>query len=182
MDEEIVAMLEAADRGELDIFVEGAMWADVYVGNVAFVLSNGWKVIVFNDCDEWDCVDHVVSPGGVIVPAAALPDGEEPAFYAWYPEHTERWTSALNPLTPLGIKLKCDVHGDVEWVGDVYCGSCKAVYVASGKRDGKIMYPAAPAKGMCERKCGKRLFGGTAASARPMCRGCAKTVAAREKA
>ena len=33
-----------------------------YNGNVAYVLSNGWRVRVFNDCGGWDYIDSVIAP------------------------------------------------------------------------------------------------------------------------
>lgn len=38
-------------------------WVDVYAGNV-FYLVNGWEVVVFNDCDDWDYIDSVIHPDG----------------------------------------------------------------------------------------------------------------------
>jgi hypothetical protein len=70
-------------------------------------------------------------------------------------------------------------------MGDVYCRSCKEVYVCAGVTidDGgrqQRVYPTAPPKGMCTAKCGKRLFGGSDFSMRPMCSECAKAVVARK--
>ncbi|KKW12771.1 MAG: hypothetical protein UY48_C0009G0004 [Candidatus Gottesmanbacteria bacterium GW2011_GWB1_49_7] len=31
----------------------------VFAGNVEYKASNGWRVIIFNDCNEWDYVDSV---------------------------------------------------------------------------------------------------------------------------
>lgn len=76
IDAELIAILEAADRGELTIeygtWVDGVwaargatgVWERVYAGNVMFVLGNGWKVIVFNDCDEWDYIEDMLAPDG----------------------------------------------------------------------------------------------------------------------
>ncbi len=39
---------------------------DFFSGDLEFRLSNGWKVFVFVDCGDWDCVDHFVAPDGSV--------------------------------------------------------------------------------------------------------------------
>lgn len=88
---------------------------------------------------------------------------------------------------PLRVPLNCPNHGVQEWQGDVYCSSCNAFYqceieieTARTERHGakKYTYPDAPEKGMCT--CGKRLFGGTDFTARPMCHECCIAVLRRK--
>lgn len=38
--------------------------AEVYAGDVTYKCSNGWQLIIFNDCGGWDYVDHLVTPEG----------------------------------------------------------------------------------------------------------------------
>lgn len=33
--------------------------AEVYAANVHYHASNGWQLVIFNDCGEWDYIDHV---------------------------------------------------------------------------------------------------------------------------
>ena len=35
----------------------------IYAGNVLYHASNGWRVVLFNDCNEWDYVDSVQKGG-----------------------------------------------------------------------------------------------------------------------
>lgn len=35
---------------------------DIYAGDVEYAASNGWRVVVFNDCNEWDYLDSVTDP------------------------------------------------------------------------------------------------------------------------
>jgi hypothetical protein len=37
---------------------------EVYAGNVGYRTSNGWTIVVFNDCAEFDYVDSVIAPDG----------------------------------------------------------------------------------------------------------------------
>lgn len=34
----------------------------VYCGNMKYNASNGWTIVVFNDCCEWDYIDRLVIP------------------------------------------------------------------------------------------------------------------------
>lgn len=73
---EAKAAMDAVCRGE------ATAWArptpdEVFAGNVHFHLSNGWQVIVFNDCDEWDYIDQIIAPDGRTI------DIPEPVTDAW---------------------------------------------------------------------------------------------------
>jgi len=62
---EVVAVLEALNRGEVTIpEEERAAVAQQYNGDFDFHLSNGWTLTVFNDCDEWDYIARVSTPDG----------------------------------------------------------------------------------------------------------------------
>lgn len=37
---------------------------EVYAGNVHYTASNGWAVVVFNDCNDWDYLDEVIAEDG----------------------------------------------------------------------------------------------------------------------
>lgn len=64
-EDEVLAVLDAVDRGEVTTLeADRIAMADGYCGDFWFTLSNGWRVSVFNDCDEWDYVSHVVAPDG----------------------------------------------------------------------------------------------------------------------
>jgi len=45
---------------------------DVYAGNVGYVASNGWRIRIFNDCNEWDYIDHIETADGRSVDFDAL--------------------------------------------------------------------------------------------------------------
>lgn len=63
--EEILAVLDATNTGEVTTREEDrAKCLATYCGNVEFLLSNGWTVTVFNDCDSFDYVDSVRAPDG----------------------------------------------------------------------------------------------------------------------
>lgn len=43
----------------------GPDWNSVWAGDVFYKTASGWGFAVFNDCDEWDYIDHVISPSGI---------------------------------------------------------------------------------------------------------------------
>lgn len=114
-DDEIIDMLEAADRGELTIAYgwhpaikawseesratlvgkDPPTWASVYAGDVCFVLSNGWRVVVFNDCEEWDYVSDVIAPDGTseVIWERPVTGGSHVRYMIsdWAPKDIKRW-------------------------------------------------------------------------------------------
>ena len=59
---EVLSVLAAIERGEVTLSREGK---DLYAGDQTYVASNGWKLVVFNDCNSWDYLDSVVTPDGI---------------------------------------------------------------------------------------------------------------------
>lgn len=60
---ELLAFLEAVKSG--DIRLE-ALYSpqDVYAGNVKYSASNGWSLVIFNDCNDYDYIDSVRTEDG----------------------------------------------------------------------------------------------------------------------
>src|SRR5258706_13804551 len=84
-----------------------------------------------------------------------------------------------------GLTLNCPNDGENLWEGDVFCKGCNTIYLCTGVTEDehgkkKHVYPESPPKGVCS--CGKRLFGGTDFTARPVCHACAGRVTTRKAA
>ena len=85
---------------------------DVYAGDVTYHSSNGWVVVIFNDCNDWDYVDSVVAP-----------DGRVANFEDIYPIGDREGSKAVQEAEPTGEVW--DTYGipgylrhrDVEWPG-----------------------------------------------------------------
>jgi hypothetical protein len=62
-EDEIRRFLEQIERGEvlLTPIVEPQ---DVYAGVVEYGASNGWKLAVFNDCNDWDYLEWITAEDG----------------------------------------------------------------------------------------------------------------------
>lgn len=77
---EVMAFLEAIERGEITLTPERCP-QDAYCGNVLYRASNGWQLVVFNDCNEWDYVSEVILEDGTRIDPWVYPDGQ-PLFLA----------------------------------------------------------------------------------------------------
>lgn len=61
----------------------------VYAGQVEYTAANGWRLAVFNDCNEWDYVEWIETPDGRRVDyddlskSPDLADYRPPSDVAW---------------------------------------------------------------------------------------------------
>jgi hypothetical protein len=101
-EQEIVAMCEAVDTGELSVELEGGeTWEQAYgAGNLTFRFGNGIRLVVFNDAGEWDYIDSYIAVDGTKTEA----DFDVPLLLDWEPKHFARWGITtgymLKPLPP----------------------------------------------------------------------------------
>ena len=63
-EEELLEFLKAIEEGTIALQPEECIPQDIYAGNVPYTASNGWRITIFNDCNEWDYVDRVIAPDG----------------------------------------------------------------------------------------------------------------------
>jgi hypothetical protein len=59
-EEELLQFLKAIDEGTVSLQPEGYPQY-IYAGNVSYKATNGWRITIFNDCNEWDYVDNVTT-------------------------------------------------------------------------------------------------------------------------
>lgn len=55
---EVLQFLSEIEEGKI-ILTPTVEPQDVYAGNVEYLASNGWKIIVFNDCNQWDYIESI---------------------------------------------------------------------------------------------------------------------------
>lgn len=101
-EQEIVAMCEAVDAGELSVELEGGeTWAEAYARNMTFRFGNGIRLLVFNDCGEWDYIDSYIAADGT---RTEVDDwGDSLLLFDWEPKHFARWgiaTGYMNEPLP----------------------------------------------------------------------------------
>jgi len=60
---ELLQFLKAIEDGSVVLQADDDPQG-VYAGNVSYAASNGWRMTVFNDCNEWDYVDRVQTADG----------------------------------------------------------------------------------------------------------------------
>ena len=60
---EVADLLRQVGRGEVAVKLVDSCWTwkQVYAGNVEFAIA-GYRIVIFNDCDELDYVDSVITP------------------------------------------------------------------------------------------------------------------------
>ncbi len=104
---EVLGVLDAADRGELNLETVGRPWEEVYAGNVEYRVATpegDWCVVVFNDCDSWDYVDSVTAPDGrsweYLSEDVSRPMSMD--VVNWVPQSV-RWGYTYNPPTLVGL-------------------------------------------------------------------------------
>ena len=61
----MLAALRDVDDHRATAEPDGPTFQETFAGDVVWRLSNGWRVKVFNDCDEWDYVDSMAPPPGL---------------------------------------------------------------------------------------------------------------------
>lgn len=86
---ELIQFLKAVEDGSVSLTPEQEP-QDVYAGNVSYIASNGWRIVVYNDANEWDYIDSITTSDGRIFDYDAL---DEMAAVDTYEPSTEiAWT------------------------------------------------------------------------------------------
>jgi len=80
---------KAVEEGAISLRPE-ADPQDIYAGNVPYVASNGWHIRIFNDCNEWDYVDHVETADGRLLDFDDI-DDSMPIARQYVPEDDVAW-------------------------------------------------------------------------------------------
>jgi len=60
---ELSQFLKAVEDGSVSLTPEQEP-QDVYAGNVGYIASNGWRIVVYNDANEWDYIDSITTSDG----------------------------------------------------------------------------------------------------------------------
>jgi hypothetical protein len=60
---EVMQFLRTIEDGSVSLRAERDP-QEVYAGEVSYVASNGWRITVFNDANEWDYIDHIQAADG----------------------------------------------------------------------------------------------------------------------
>jgi hypothetical protein len=106
--------LRAIERGDVTLRPEVDP-QEVYAGTVAYQASNGWRIAVFNDANEWDYIEQIVAADGRSVDFAdsdELPVLEDYALRRGrvamlrYPRLRELSLSALSAKAPEWRRLR----------------------------------------------------------------------------
>ena len=121
--DEVAAFYAAITSGEI-VLVASRDPQVVYASNVEYRASNGWVIVVFNDANEFDYIDHITSPDGREIDLNQI----ERTPLDWVPDEETAW--ALFGI-PGHRKFRCRLCGAVLPVrpadGAFLCGSGRCV-------------------------------------------------------
>ena len=88
-EDELLQFLKAIEEGTIALRAEYDP-QDVYAGNVPYMASNGWRITIFNDCNEWDYVDEVITADGRSVDFDSI-DNYMPRAREYMPDSEAAW-------------------------------------------------------------------------------------------
>lgn len=74
--DEILYILRAVETGGITLYASKDP-QEVYAGVVHYEASNGWKIGIFNDCNEWDYIQYIEAPDGRRMDFDAIEDTPE---------------------------------------------------------------------------------------------------------
>lgn len=60
---EIWDFLQAIEDGDVTLSPEGDP-QDIYSAAIVYHGSNAWKIVIFNDCNQWDYIEEIVTADG----------------------------------------------------------------------------------------------------------------------
>jgi len=92
-DEQVEQLFKDIDEGRVTVKPTRETWKEAWAGDVEFTCSNGWRVVVFNDCDEWDYVDSVIAPDGDKATWGGDIWADPPKWSNWHPRDPAPWIS-----------------------------------------------------------------------------------------
>ena len=88
-EEELLEFLKAIEEETVSLQPE-SIPQDIYAGNVSYKASNGWRITIFNDCNEWDYVEKVVAADGRSLGFHEIDDGM-PIAREYMPDDEVAW-------------------------------------------------------------------------------------------
>ena len=98
---ELLRFLDAVARGEITLTPDYDPQR-VYAGNVRYTASNGWRMVIFNDANEWDYIDAVETPDGRSLDYHAIDD--MPTAGRYEPDNHVSW---LRYGIPGYLRFRC---------------------------------------------------------------------------
>jgi hypothetical protein len=63
---EVSQFLKAVEDGSVSLTSEQEP-RTFMPGNVRYIASNGWRIVVYNDANEWDYIDSIVTSDGRMI-------------------------------------------------------------------------------------------------------------------
>ncbi len=117
---EALEFLRAVESGAVTLEPESEPQM-IYAGNVEYEASNGWTIVVFNDCNEWDYIDTIEAADGRR--AEGWADGGLPELDAYQPPAGVAWERYRIPGYLSYRCMTCGVHINNGFEGET--GRCE---------------------------------------------------------
>ena len=89
-EEELLEFLKAIEEGTVHLQPEECIPQDIYAGDVPYTASNGWRITIFNDCNEWDYVEGVITADGRSLDFDSI-DAHMPTAREYTPDDQIAW-------------------------------------------------------------------------------------------
>jgi hypothetical protein len=99
----------------------------VYAGSVEYETSDGWRLILLNDCNRWDHLERVIAPDGREIGWDAMQ--EMPRVRDYRPTSEIAWKSYGLPGHCRFRCTRCSVGIEYQQDGRFYCRACRAKYL-----------------------------------------------------
>ena len=125
-EQELAAFLKAIEDGSVFLRPEHQP-QDVYAGNVGYVASNGWRIVVYNDANEWDYIGSITTVDGRIFSDHEL--DQIPAVAEYQPSEEIAWSKYGIPghcvfrCTECGTRIKKERGKTI--TSPFLCNACK---------------------------------------------------------
>jgi hypothetical protein len=126
-EKELLQFLQEVEEGTISLHPEFHP-QDIYAGNVTYTATNGWRITIFNDCNEWDYVDKAITADGRSVDFDSI-ENDMPIAREYMPANEIAWRRYGIPGY---CRFRC-THCGADLADfnlrkkPFLCGSCKAL-------------------------------------------------------
>lgn len=106
--DEIWNFLHSVEDGSVTLACAGEREPqEIYSGKVAYSASNGWQIVIFNDCNEWDYIEEIETADGRRIVYDEI-DQAFPGIRNYSPGEELSWTRYRIP-GPMSLRCpNCD--------------------------------------------------------------------------
>lgn len=92
-EKDLEAFLRAIESGQIKLKAQEEPQS-IYAGNIEYFASNGWRIMVFNDANEWDYIEAIWDSHGNLKEEVDLASGQRISIvdFNYQPGEQASWT------------------------------------------------------------------------------------------